>query len=238
MDVDESLEQLADTFGPQGPVGCVLSSEIPRPRWIALLVLETVEKQFHRAFVVFGGVTDYVWFPWGLPGRAESGYGCSLRYELIPEKDYPELEQRMAIFHTGHTRASKDVNAVWTKKLATKAGHALHQRKLELAYRFREGLRKRDWEAAISATEEYRQVRTCLCPAYMTRAGKIHRSACRHGGTAFSTGPSGGVLALCPEPIGLKQTRANLRQSQSGILFRVRAKGHESDEPLNKAGDK
>jgi hypothetical protein len=71
--------------------------------------------------VVFGGVTDYVWFPWGLPGRAESGYGRSLRYELIPEKDYPELEQRMAIFHTGHTRASTDVNAVWTKKLASKA---------------------------------------------------------------------------------------------------------------------
>ncbi len=55
--------------------------------------------------LVFGGVTDYVWFPWGLPGRAESGCGCSLRYELIPENDYPELEQRMAIFHTGHTRA-------------------------------------------------------------------------------------------------------------------------------------
>ena len=73
---------------------------------------------------VFGGVTDYDWFPWGVPGRAESGYGCSLRDELIPEKDYPELEQRMAIFHTGHTRASMDVNAGWTKKLATKAGGA------------------------------------------------------------------------------------------------------------------
>jgi D-glycero-alpha-D-manno-heptose-7-phosphate kinase len=86
--------------------------------------------------VVFGGVTDYVWFPWGLPGRAESGYGCSLRNELIPEKDYPELEQFMAIFHTGHTRASTDVNAVWTKKLATKAGHAIYQRKFELARAF------------------------------------------------------------------------------------------------------
>ena len=76
--------------------------------------------------VVFGGVTDYVWFPWGIPARAESGYGCSLRYELIPEKDYPELEQRMAIFRTGHTRASTDVNSVWTKKLAIEAGHMHH----------------------------------------------------------------------------------------------------------------
>jgi hypothetical protein len=86
-----------------------------------------------QSSVVFGGVTDYVWFPWGLPGRAEFGYGCSLSYELIPEQDYPELEQRMAISRTGHTRASADVNAVWTRKLATKAGHAPHQRKLELS---------------------------------------------------------------------------------------------------------
>ena len=178
--------------------------------------------------VVFGGVTDYVWFPWGLPGRAESGYGCSLRYELIPEKDYPELEQRMAIFHTGHTRASTDVNAVWTKKLATKAGHALHQRKLELAYRFREGLRKRDWKAAIAATEEYRQVRTRLCSDYMTGAGKILHAARRHGGTAFplGAGGGGGVLTLCPEPNGVKQLREGLNGSFREILFSVLADGH------------
>jgi hypothetical protein len=136
--------------------------------------------------VVFGGVTDYVWFPWVVPGRAESGYGCSVRYELIPEKDSPELEQRMAIFHTGHTRASTDVNAVWTKKLATKAGHALHQRKLELAYCFRVGLRKRDWEAANAATEEYRQVRTRQCPEYMVGVNEMRRIAKRKRGNRFS----------------------------------------------------
>lgn len=93
--------------------------------------------------VIFGGVTDYLWFSWGLPGRAESGYGCSLRYDLIPEKDYPELEQRMAISHTGHTRASTDVNAVWTRKLATKAGHALHQCKFAGARGFVDEVRCR-----------------------------------------------------------------------------------------------
>ena len=25
--------------------------------------------------VVFGGVTDYVWFPWGVPGKESTGYG-------------------------------------------------------------------------------------------------------------------------------------------------------------------
>lgn len=178
--------------------------------------------------VVFGGVTDYVWFPWGLPGRPESGYGCSLRYEHIPQKDYPELEQRMAIFHTGHTRASTDVNAVWTKKLATKAGHALHQRKLELAYRFREGLRKRDWKAAIAATEEYRQVRNQLCPAYMTRANDILHSARRHGATAFplGAGGGGGVLVLCPEPLALKLTRKDLAPSYREVQFKALSSGH------------
>jgi D-glycero-alpha-D-manno-heptose-7-phosphate kinase len=186
--------------------------------------------------VVFGGAADYVWFPWGLPGRAESGYGCSLRYELIPEKDYPELEQRMAIFHTGRSRASTDVNAVWTKKLATKAGHALHQCKLELAYRFREGLRKRDWETAIAATEEYRKVRTQLCPAYMTRASEILRSARRHGGTAFplGAGGGGGVLALFPEPAALERIRSELSQSLREIQFEVLGEGHKLVNPMRK----
>ncbi len=184
--------------------------------------------------VVFGGVTDYVWFPWGVPGRAESGYGCSLRHELIPEKDYPELEQRMAIFHTGHTRASTDVNAVWTKKLATKAGHALHQRKLELAYRFREGLRNRDWDEAIAATEGYRQVRTRLCPAYMTGASEIQRVARRYGGAAFplGAGGGGGVLVLSSEPPALKQMRAALHQLHREIQFRVLDTGHKAAHSL------
>jgi galactokinase/mevalonate kinase-like predicted kinase len=181
--------------------------------------------------VAFGGVTDYVWFPWGIPGRPESGYGCSVRYELIPEKDYPELEQRMAIFHTGKVRASTDVNAVWTKKLATRAGHELHARKLELAYRFREGLRRRDWDTAIATTEEYRRVRTRLCPAYMLGAGEIHRSARNHGGAAFPLGAGGGgaVLALCSEASGLAKILADLGPSYHNIAIKILPRGHDLD---------
>ena len=178
--------------------------------------------------VVFGGVTDYGWFPRGFPGRAESGYGCSRRYELIPEKDYLELEQRMANFHTDHTRASTDLNAIWTKKLATKAGHALQQRKLELAYRFRERLRTRDWEAPIAATEEYRQVRTRLCRDYMTGAWEMLRSVRRHGGTAFllGAGGGGGVLVICPEPAALERGRGNLSRGNREIPFTVLTRGY------------
>ena len=36
--------------------------------------------------VLFGGVTDYVWFPWGIPHQPQSGYGESWRSELITAK--------------------------------------------------------------------------------------------------------------------------------------------------------
>jgi len=187
--------------------------------------------------VVFGGVTDYVWFPWGIPGRPDTGYGHSVRYQLIPEKDYPELEQRMAIFHTGHTRASTDVNAVWTKKLASKQGYALHQHKLELAYRFREALRRRDWEAAIGATEEYRQVRTRLCPEYLVGAHEMLQVAKRFGGTVFPLGAGGGgaVLLLAPKDKALQGIRAALSEAHRQILVKLRSRGCDC-ENLRKAG--
>lgn len=108
-----------------------------------------------QSSVVLGGVTDYVWFPWGVPGRAASGYGCSLRYELIPEKDYPELEQRMAIFHTGHTHASTDVDVVWTRKMATKAGRTpiSHNLKTPLAPII--GLRQSHCSRAAAAKQKH-----------------------------------------------------------------------------------
>lgn len=181
--------------------------------------------------VVFGGVTDYVWFPWGLPRRPGSGYGCSLRYELIPEKDYPELEQRMAIFHTGKVRASTDVNTVWTKKLARKAGHALHRDKLDLAYRFREGLRRSHWDEVIAATEAYRGIRTRLCPAYMAGAGHMQRVVRRCGGSAFPLGAGGGgaVLILVPDARALQGVRDSLSRAHAEIPVEIRSRGHELD---------
>jgi D-glycero-alpha-D-manno-heptose-7-phosphate kinase len=62
--------------------------------------------------VTFGGVVDYVWFPWGIPGRPATGYGTSLRFEIVPPEAYTEIEERMAVFHTGRLRASTDVHAV------------------------------------------------------------------------------------------------------------------------------
>jgi hypothetical protein len=150
---------------------CLLANELAgrpfRPTQLVALasrmeqdlgVTITGQEQFN---VAFGGVTYYVWLPWGLPARADSCYGCSLRYEPIPEKDYPELEQRTAIFHTGHTRASTDMNAVWTKKLATKSSHALHQRKREVACGFTKRQRKCDGLRDVAAKQK-RSLFPCL----------------------------------------------------------------------------
>ena len=81
--------------------------------------------------VVFGGVTDYVWFPWGVPGKESTGYGGSLRFELLKPEDYHLLEHRIAIFHSGHPRDSSNVNTVWENALKTKKGYKLHSKKNE-----------------------------------------------------------------------------------------------------------
>ena len=63
--------------------------------------------------VVWGGVVDYVWLPWGIPGQPRQGLGTSQRYELVPPDEYETLEERMAVFHTGKTRFSSTVNQTW-----------------------------------------------------------------------------------------------------------------------------
>jgi len=62
--------------------------------------------------VIFGGVTDYVWFPWGIPQKDNTGYGTSIQTELVHSERFEELEKRIAIFHSGITRASNVNNTI------------------------------------------------------------------------------------------------------------------------------
>jgi len=179
--------------------------------------------------VIFGGVIDYLWFPWGIPGRPETNYGESLRFELIPPKDYQQIEQRMAIFHSGRTRPSVDVNAVWRSALSTKEGYRLHSRKPEIAYQFREGLRLRNWEQVLEAIQEYRNLRTTLCNDYMNGSHEILGRAESKGGTAFplGAGGGGGILVFMPDPDSLQSVRKDLQDVYREIPFRIKSKGHE-----------
>ncbi|MBI5416330.1 GHMP kinase [Candidatus Poribacteria bacterium] len=179
--------------------------------------------------VIFGGVIDYVWFPWGFPGKPESGYGESLRTILIQQKDYNELEKRMTIFHTGISHLSTDVNSVWRHALTTSEGFKLHSKKTEIAYQFREGLRLFQWDMVLDSIKKYRQIRQTLCNAYMEGAKEILKLTEARGGIAFplGAGGGGGVLVFCPQPEKLNLLREELKKMYREIPLKIKTKGHE-----------
>jgi len=179
--------------------------------------------------VIFGGVTDYVWFPWGIPGRPESGYGESIRSELIPPKNYAELEQRMAIFHTGHPRPSTEVNMIWREALLNPEGYKLHVKKPDIAYQFREGLRLRKWEKVTESIRKYQEIRTKLCPDYLNGAIEILGRAEVKDCTAFplGAGGGGGVLVFSAKPESLIELKEDLRNIYREIPFTIKEKGNQ-----------
>ncbi|MBI4814376.1 MAG: GHMP kinase [Methanobacterium sp.] len=179
--------------------------------------------------VLFGGVTDYVWFPWGRPGHPGTGYGESLRYELIPQADYGLLEERMAIFHTGEHRQSADVNTVWMNALLNKTGYKLHSQKMKIAYAYREALRLKKWDIVLDSIEKYRKIRIKLCEGYMESSWDLLERAKRFGSTVFplGAGGGGGVLLFSPNPESLENLRSDLKGVYREIPFKIRSKGHE-----------
>ncbi|MFX1411716.1 MAG: GHMP kinase [Promethearchaeota archaeon] len=179
--------------------------------------------------VIFGGVVDYIWFPWGIPGRERTGYGESIRTELIPPEDYGELESRIAIFHTGKTRLSVDVNSVWREKLSTREGYALHKKKLEIAYQFREGLRTRDWTQVFNTIRDYRDIRITLCSDYIRGAEEISKIAENYNSIAFplGAGGGGGVFIFSPDKANIQEIQKELNKKYQEIFFKIKSRGHE-----------
>jgi galactokinase/mevalonate kinase-like predicted kinase len=182
-----------------------------------------------QANVIFGGIIDYIWYPWGVPGQHDSGYGASIRTELLSPKYYADCEQRMAIFHSGTMRASTDVNTVWTNALSTLSGYALHAKKPEIAYEFREGLRLRQWNRIKEAIDEYRQVRTNLCSDYLAGAHEIVCHSEMFGCTAFplGAGGGGGVFVFSAKPESLVAVREDMKGVYREIPIKIRPTGHE-----------
>ncbi len=184
--------------------------------------------------VIFGGVRDYIWFPWGNPNFPGTGYGESIRSELVAPKDYPKIESRMAIFHTGKTRKSADVNSVWRRALRTRTGFELHTQKLKIAYAFREALRRQDWKEVTETTRKYRDIRIKLCADYLNGAEEISKVAESLKCVAFPLGAGGGgaVLIIAPEPDAIVSTRQKLYSKYNEIQFKIKPKGHEIINPL------
>ena len=60
--------------------------------------------------VVWGGVRDYVWLPWGRPGGSRQGLGTSVQFQIASPEDYEHITEHMMLVHTGTTRFSSTVN--------------------------------------------------------------------------------------------------------------------------------
>ena len=179
--------------------------------------------------VVYGGVTDYVWFPWGIPGNS-GGYGSSLRRTLLQEADYPDLASRIRVYHSGTERASTDVNLVWRRRLSDRAGYALHLTQIRTAHEFREGIRLKDWWQVKTSIREYVKVRTELCPDYMTSECWDIQGQCEsHEAESFPLGAGGGgaVFIFSPSPEKLLELDRALSPVYRRIPFNLRARGHE-----------
>ncbi len=182
-----------------------------------------------QANVIFGGIVDYIWFPWGIPGQRDTGYGTSIRTELLSPEYYTECEQRMAIFHSGKMRASTDVNTVWANAMSTLSGYTLHAKKPEIAYAFREGIRLRQWDRITEAINDYRKIRTSLCPDYMTGAQEIlsHCKALECTSFPLGAGGGGGVFVFGALPESLATIREDLEEAYREIPIKIRSTGHE-----------
>jgi galactokinase/mevalonate kinase-like predicted kinase len=179
--------------------------------------------------VFFGGVTDYIWFPWGIPGKLETGYGTSVRYKLIPETSYDKIEERMAIYHTGINRLSSKVNHEWIAKLYTKEGYQLHSQKMGIAYKFREALRLQKWHIVRESIEQYRNIRTQLCYDYMNGVEDIANYANENDCSVFPLGAGGGgaILIVSEKPESLGELREVINTKYIEIPFKIKSKGHE-----------
>lgn len=186
-----------------------------------------------QANVVYGGVTDYVWFPWGIP-YGSGMYGSSLRYKLLAEEQFGELAGRIRIYHSGVERASTDVNKVWRDRLEDKEGFLLHKSQLETAFTFREGIRLQNWTTALSSVKKYREVRTELCAAYMVEeCHDIQRRCEKYGVESFPLGAGGGgaVLLFSDGPEKFDSLDEELGGANyRNIKFSLKSKGHEFDD--------
>jgi galactokinase/mevalonate kinase-like predicted kinase len=219
---------------------CILANELSgRPFSPVQLVsmASRIEQDFgvsitgtqEQSNVIYGGVCDYVWFPWGIPNKSNTGYGTSIKSELVSPVNFFELESRLAIFHSGTMRASTDVNSVWVNALKQKEGYQLHKLKLSIAYQFREGLRLSNWKSVAKSLQEYQNVRTTLCPAYMDGAKEIKGFANDNGCVVFplGAGGGGGVLVFGADPKSLLALRHEIKEVYREIPFKIQAYGHE-----------
>jgi D-glycero-alpha-D-manno-heptose-7-phosphate kinase len=179
-----------------------------------------------QSCVVYGGVKDYIWFPYGTPGKGNF-FGSSIRQTLLEEEDYPELKKRLDVYFCLE-RFSADVNAIWREELKNVNGFKLQRKFMELAYEYREAIRNKDWKAVEAPVEEYRKIREELCEHYMSpSAHQINEVCKKHGAVCFPLGGGGGsVMVYSAEPEILLKVRQELDGKFKLIDYNISETGH------------
>ena len=178
--------------------------------------------------VVWGGVRDYVWLPWGMPGEPRQGLGTSLRYELLGPGAYEDVRAHMMIVHTGMTRFSAGVNQEWADTLQREHAFPALTRLPGWAYEYREGLRTADWPRVSGSLRGFREIRERLIPAYMAGADELADFVREAGGEAFPLGAGGGgsCLVAAADPAVLSTVRQGLPAGLREIEFDLLERGH------------
>ena len=178
--------------------------------------------------VVRGGVIDYVWLPWGMPGAPRQGLGTSVQYELVHADAYEDLESRMALFHTGKTRYSSTINQRWADMLRDEGAFPRLTELPGITYEYREGLRLADWERVLASLRDFRRIRAELIPEFIAGAEGLVDVAAEHGAEAFPLGAGGGgsCVVFAADPGALERVRRAAGDVDE-IPFRLLDRGHE-----------
>jgi len=178
--------------------------------------------------VVWGGVRDYVWLPWGMPGEPRQGLGTSLQYELLGPEGYEDVNAHMMIVHTGKTRFSATVNQEWADTLRRDDAVPALTRLPGWTYEYREGLRTGDWARVCESLSGFREIREGLVPAYMAGAEALADFVRVAGGESFPLGAGGGgsCLVVAADAAVLAAVRAGLPSSLREIEFDLLERGH------------
>ncbi len=179
-----------------------------------------------QSCAVYGGVRDYIWFPYGIPGEGNF-YGSSIRQTILNKEDYPELRKRLDVYFC-QERFSADVNAVWREGLRNVEGFKLQRKLMDLAYAYREAIRNKDWKAIEKPVEDYVTIRKKLCEYYMSPgANQIDEVCKKHGAVCFPLGGGGGsVMVYSADPEILLRVRAELEGKFKLINYNISEEGH------------
>ena len=176
--------------------------------------------------VVRGGVVDYVWLPWGMPGAPRQGLGTCLQYELVRPDAYAALQARMVLFHTGKARYSASVNERWVELLRDDEAFERLSELPALTYEYREGLRRGEWGRVLGSLRDFRRIRAELVPEYMAGAEELTELAASREAEAFPLGAGGGgaCLVFAPDPEVARRMREDAPMEE--IPFALLERGH------------